>query len=1599
MARARTRSLRRAGLVALAWVLVFTLVPAGSFAALPGGYYPVRVSPDVPGSFAGPVGMSVAPSGDVYIADTSNSRIKRMSSAGVVLGVWGSRGTGAGQFKEPEGVVVLSSGRVVVSDTGNNRLQLFEADGTHVATWGGPGTGNGQFSAPAGLAVDASDNVFVADADNGRVQKLSSTGAHLANIGTFGPGNGQLDNPRGVAVDGSGFVYVADTNNRRIQKFTSLGAYSTQWGIQDYSGTSYSRYSTPYGIALDTTGNLLVVDVGGIKDAPNNPASTWYYVERCSTTNGTIVSKWGPGPAGTAPGQYTGPRGVAKRPGGGAYVADSGNNRIQVLSSTGSVDAVWSGRGSAPGLLDSPQGVAIDTSDNAYVADTVNDRVQVFDPSGAYLSAWGSTGAGAGALNDPTDLAIDGAGMVWVVEKANNRVQSFSSVGTPGTIVGSGSLVAPEGLAVDGAGNIFVADTGAARVRKFSSAGTLLMTVTGSGASLLYQPTDVALDASGNLYVTDRQTSKVQVFDSTGSPVRTIGSYGTNDVQFVQPAGIAVSGSSLFVVDSGNARVQRLTLTGTLESKFGAFGGGLGDMAWPSRGALDSLGRFVVAERDNHRLQVWAYDGTAPATAISGFVNNGWYTSPVTVTLTPSDAGSGVATTYYRIGAGANTVYTTPFTISADGQYQIRYWSVDRMGNTESERIARVNIDSTGPAGTFALAGGAAYVASTTVPATLSYTDAVDMRFDSGSGYGAWETYASTRSFVFAGEGTRTVTAQLRDALGNPTTASDSVFVDLTAPVSQAHGLSGVWSDAPVTVTLTATDAGSGVSGIYRRVGAGAPALYTVPFQIATEGENDLAFWAVDALGWTEPENSAVVRVDLTDPSTEASVAPPGWSNAAVTVSLAATDTLSGVETTFYRIGAGAPATYTAPFQVADEGATPVSFWSVDVAGNVETAGEVTAFVDTVPPAGTMALGAGAASVATVTTTLDSVVPDAVDMRVDAGGGFGDWFAYAATVPVTLAGGGEQTATAEYRDRAGNILSLEDGIYVDLESPVTTADGIPSSWTRGPVTVTLSAIDNDTETPVTYYRIASGAVTTYTAPFELAEEGQTSLAFWSVDLLGNVEAKQHAVVRIDDTPPVTHSSGVPSDWTTGAVTVSLEATDALAGVASTRYRVGGSAPATYTAPFEVAGDGETAVEYWSVDAAGNVETPTVETVVIDYVPAPPATSAVGASGRDWADIGWAASAETDADEYRLWRRPAGGQWVLAATVAHPATGYRDTGLTPGQAYEYRLTVTDARGSESGPSGVTGLVAGVADERVSGPDRYATSVAVSSASFESAATVVIATGESYADALGASALAGALEAPVLITRHDVLSPAVLAEIGRLGATRAVIVGGERAIEPGVAEELAASVETTRIAGADRYETAALVAAETLRVRPGTPLPLHAFVVRGDAFPDALAVAPVAYATRVPVLLVRPGSVPTATAAALDAGAYARAIVAGGTSAVTPSTAAALGIDVTRIEGTDRFATAASFATWATDAGLASAARVGIATGRAFPDALSGGAALGAEGGVVLLVEPAALPATTDAWLAAHEGVIERVTVLGGESAVSSGVLEQIRATLR
>lgn len=302
----------------------------------------------------------------------------------------------------------------------------------------------------------------------------------------------------------------------------------------------------------------------------------------------------------------------------------------------------------------------------------------------------------------------------------------------------------------------------------------------------------------------------------------------------------------------------------------------------------------------------------------------------------------------------------------------------------------------------------------------------------------------------------------------------------------------------------------------------------------------------------------------------------------------------------------------------------------------------------------------------------------------------------------------------------------------------------------------------------------------------------------------------------------------------------------------------------------------------------------------------------------------------------------------------------------------------------------------------GPWRYDTAIDISQQNWpEGSEAVVIATGANWPDALGGSALAGQLGAPVLLTPTDELLPEVAAEIDRLGAQRIFVLGEDKAVSDEVFAELEAMVdpqvgEVVRLGGVDRYDTARIVAAYLVDLL-GDSYDGTAFVATGENFSDALAASPVAACMKWPVYLAPRPMIAAETITAMRDAGVTDVVLLGGDAAMPEDTNVVIlesGFSAVRIDGIDRYETAAKVAGFGVDECGMKWDGVGVATGLTFPDALAGGAALGPQGSVMLLTPPSALsPYTADA-IDTNSDQIANVTFLGGLSALPQAIRDAI-----
>jgi len=413
--------------------------------------------------FNHPWGVAVDGAGTVYVADESNHTIRAITSARVVTTLAGTAGAngstdGAGsaaRFSSPEGVAVDGGGTVYVGDTGNNTIRRITPGGVVTTLAGTPGGADGtgsaaRFAAPDGVAVDDAGTVYVADTSNSTIRKITTAGVVTTLAGAVGqPGStdgigsaARFNNPQGVAVDSAGTVYVADTSNSTIRKVTSAGAVTTLAGTAGQTGSadgtgSAARFRGPSGVAVDAAGTVYVADRGN-------------YTIRKITPTGEVTTLAGlAGQGGISDGTGSEARfglasGIAADTAGTVYVADTTSHTIRQITPAGVVTTL-AGLAEHPGFADGtggaarffdPGGVAVDSAGTVYVADSLdklfgNHTIRRITPAGVVTTLAGAPGLsgsadGAGSaarFKYARGVAVNSAGTVYVADTGNNTIR------------------------------------------------------------------------------------------------------------------------------------------------------------------------------------------------------------------------------------------------------------------------------------------------------------------------------------------------------------------------------------------------------------------------------------------------------------------------------------------------------------------------------------------------------------------------------------------------------------------------------------------------------------------------------------------------------------------------------------------------------------------------------------------------------------------------------------------------------------------------------------------------------------------------------------------------------------------------------------------------------------------------------------------------------------------------------------------------------------------------------------------------------------------------------------------------------------------------
>jgi len=493
----------------------------------------------VAGTVGTPKGVAVDRSGNLYIADYVMSRIRKVAPDGTVTtvagngtdGYSGDGGPASGaQVNDPEGVAVDGAGNLYIADTFNNVIRKVSAAGliTTVAGNGSQGTsGDGgpaisaQLDYPSSLAVDGAGNLYIVDISGLREVAVDGTITHV--VGATGVVGGAA-----VATDSDGNLYVADEIEHVITKIT--GGTQTQvagtggfGGSGDGGPATLAQLNNPAGLAADASGNLYIAD-------------TYDSSIRKVSADGTVTTvvdyrklNW--------------PYGVAVDAAGNLYIADTADDAVRKVAPNGVFTTLLSGSAPYAVAVDTSGNVySVDTMHNLIRKVTLSGAITTVAGNGTAGYSGDHGPATSAQLDSPYGVAVDGAGDLYIADCYNNVIRRVAVDGTISTVIGNGSwgdsgdggpatsakLEMPQSVAVDTSGSLYITGYADTRVRKVTANGIIttvaggdLSGYSGDGGPAAFAQFDglygVATDAAGNIYLADRYNNAIRMLIPEGT--------------------------------------------------------------------------------------------------------------------------------------------------------------------------------------------------------------------------------------------------------------------------------------------------------------------------------------------------------------------------------------------------------------------------------------------------------------------------------------------------------------------------------------------------------------------------------------------------------------------------------------------------------------------------------------------------------------------------------------------------------------------------------------------------------------------------------------------------------------------------------------------------------------------------------------------------------------------------------------------------------------------------------------------------------------------------------------------------------------------------
>jgi uncharacterized protein (TIGR03437 family) len=650
-----------------------------------------------------PIRIDIDGAGNLYLTDSDNNTIRKVTPQGVIstiagrAGRSGFSGDGAAAVDAllnfPIGVAVDGSGNVYICDNGNSRIRKVTAATGIITTIAGNGTqgfgGDGgpgtaaQLNTPQNVAVDKDGNVYISDFGNNRIRKVNASDGNISTVagngsvgfsGDGGPATqAQLNSPNNVSADKDGNLIICDPGNFRIRKVTTDGVINTivGRGQQGFGGdgghATDAMVNVPVGAIVDQAGNLYFSDRSN------------HRVRRVAAGSGIITTIAGFGPSTVSGGGgFNGdglaslasalnfPTGLAIDPAGNLYIGDRDNGRVRKIVFAVANDST-------------PPSIAITSPTSSATFTTTNGAISLegtaADNTGVFQVRWNNDRGGSGVasgtsmwsvsnvtllvgLNNLTVSAWDANGnaasaKLAVTFNPAQIITAFAGTGGPGDSGDGGAAIAaplsPFGLGVDSSGNLLVTDDEAHRVRRITPAGSIgafagsgALGSSGDGAAAINAamnfPNDVVVDASGNVYISDTNNHRVRRVAPNGV-ITTYAGTGVADfggdngpatqARLFNPVGLALdSAGNLYIADSGNARIRKVTdSTGVITTVAGnGFVGSSGDggqatlatFKLPYGVAVDRSGVLYILDRFDSRIRRVATDGVITTIAGTG---------------------------------------------------------------------------------------------------------------------------------------------------------------------------------------------------------------------------------------------------------------------------------------------------------------------------------------------------------------------------------------------------------------------------------------------------------------------------------------------------------------------------------------------------------------------------------------------------------------------------------------------------------------------------------------------------------------------------------------------------------------------------------------------------------------------------------------------------------------------------------------------------------------------------------------------------------------------------------------------------------------------